>query len=486
MPAGSFKSDESFLRKLSIGAAGTRQAFDDLRRQGHEPLELERGSMTFKIWRKTIKRKRLRMPDILCLRCGRRFESRGKTALRISMSHSPTDAARAWDVGLDDGDYVALVGVKPGELPAEAEADSLVQYIAVRELRAAYNAGSVSVSKPKGVEEGSEIQVSWPAAVMETAGQVEAVDAKSIRYREPSGRHRKFILPRGRGRALRALVHAGEQLRPNQIVASVVNVGTACPCLGGATLDSYANLAASASVVDRYVAVKALGHFVDDVATAALIARLNDEKEDIYVRVEAAAGLLRRGRPEGRAYLEALLAGAHASYRLEAVIVMGEVPTDAAAELLRRTLRRNDEHPDVRAAAAWSLGEIGRRENIDALVESFAELQPEIRMEAARALAKLARRFRETVVAAFPGSTVEKRPGIAWALGRADVTVEELLPALIDEDARQWIAYMIGMQDPDAMIRQIEPLRARDPEVFFAVTVLWKILGSWISDLDEY
>ena len=76
MPA--FKADESFLEKISIGAIGTKKVFEDLQRQGHLPIELERGSMNYKIW-KTIKIKRIRVPDILCARCGMRIESRAKT-----------------------------------------------------------------------------------------------------------------------------------------------------------------------------------------------------------------------------------------------------------------------------------------------------------------------------------------------------------------------------------------------------------------------
>ena len=40
----SFKSDESFLEKISIGAVGTRHVLQDLAEQGHNPIELERGS----------------------------------------------------------------------------------------------------------------------------------------------------------------------------------------------------------------------------------------------------------------------------------------------------------------------------------------------------------------------------------------------------------------------------------------------------------
>lgn len=65
----SFKSDESFLEKISMGAIGTHRVFEHLRNQGHSPLELERGSMNFKIWKK-IKIKRIRVPDILYVTCG--------------------------------------------------------------------------------------------------------------------------------------------------------------------------------------------------------------------------------------------------------------------------------------------------------------------------------------------------------------------------------------------------------------------------------
>ncbi|MCZ7638452.1 MAG: hypothetical protein M5U12_21845 [Verrucomicrobia bacterium] len=56
----------------------------------------------------------------------------------------------------------------------------------------------------------------------------------------------------------------------------------------------------------------------------------------------------------------------------------------------------------------------------------------------------------------------------------------------MDDDARRWVAYILGTQDQSAFVTQVESLRRRDPEVYFAVTVLWKILASWINDLEEY
>ena len=64
--ANNFKSDDSFLRKLAVGAAGTNATINRLKAMGFNPIELERGSTGFKIWKK-IKIKRVRVPDILCM-----------------------------------------------------------------------------------------------------------------------------------------------------------------------------------------------------------------------------------------------------------------------------------------------------------------------------------------------------------------------------------------------------------------------------------
>ena len=107
MPRLSFKPDASFFRKIAIGAVGARAVVKDLSQQGHEIDELERGSTDTKLW-KDVKRKRVRIPDLVCLLCGMRIESRAKTKADLSMSHSPMDEARAWDFGMVDSDVVAF------------------------------------------------------------------------------------------------------------------------------------------------------------------------------------------------------------------------------------------------------------------------------------------------------------------------------------------------------------------------------------------
>jgi hypothetical protein len=212
-----------------------------------------------------------------------------------------------------------------------------------------------------------------------------------------------------------------------------------------------------------------------------------DTKDHIYVRLEAAASLSRRGDRRGIAFIEKCLSDRYLENRLEAVIVLGEIGTQAASRMLVDTLRDDDQHPEIRAGAAWALGELRDKSALDALIASFITVEEGIRIEAARALAKLATDFTPEIVEEFPRSEPSKRPGIAWALSKAaQFTIEQLLSALVDNDARRWVAYIVGTQDQQKYISQIEALRLKDPEVYFAVTVLWQIMSSWVYSLEEY
>ncbi len=482
-----FKTDESFLEKIAIGAVGARRTFQDLHTQGHEPVELERGSMSFKIW-KAIKVKRVRVPDILCLRCGRRVESRAKTKMEVSMSHSTSNQERGWDFGLEDNDMVALVHCqKSGAGPLDWNASSLVQYIPVKSLREAWRSKKVVLQRPKGAQEGFEIRASWPSAIAKAAGTVEELNTEVIKYRKMDDNRSASVRLKRKGVVLKPIATKGAAVQRNQIIASVVSVTDRFPCTGGAEGKTYLSMLKSASLSDRYTAAKALGRFDSPKSTEALVERVEDPKEHIYVRVDAAAGLLKRGHQVGRKFLAETLRDSYLENRLEAAIVLSEVGTPEAALLLIETLNDQEQHPEIRAGAAWSLGELGAREALPVLVHSFNALEMRIRIEAARALAKLGSKYLDQVIEALPKATPEERPGVAWALSKtAKFKISQLLPSLAGEDARHWVAYVIGTQDRERMLPDIELLAARDPQVYFAVTVLWKIIASWVYDLEEY
>jgi hypothetical protein len=138
--------------------------------------------MNYKIWKK-IKIKRIRVPDILCVKCGIRVESRAKTKLEVTMSHSFSDPDRGWDAGLKDNDYVVLVVCKKtGECPIDWQASDLIQYIAVKDLRAAERQQRIVHVKPKGAGEGFEARITWPAVIASAGGTIKAVSSESIQF----------------------------------------------------------------------------------------------------------------------------------------------------------------------------------------------------------------------------------------------------------------------------------------------------------------
>ena len=481
------KTDTSFLEKVAMGAIGTRRVLENLEAAGHRPVALDRGSTSYKLW-KAIKIKRLRVPDILCVASGIRVESRAKSKLEVSMSHSDSDPERGWDFGLNDGDYVAFPQCERiGEEPVAWRASELVQYVLVRDLRRAREDGLVLQEKPKGAEEGFETRLTWPSSVASSDCTVVEVTDSRVSLRRCTDERLLSLSLKRSGVQLRPMVRAGDTVRRGQIVSSVVSPTQQLPI--GRRLDAhdYLLLLTSPSLSDRYASAKALCFFEDPGISGALKALLDEPKEHIYVKLEAAATLMRSGCGRGAEFLCSTLHGEYLENRLETVIVLGEVPSEESSRILTECLLDTDQHPEIRAGAAWSLGELRSSRALGALVQSFKEVEPAIRVEAARALAKVARRHPPLVLREFPGSSPQQRPGIAWALARAGgFSIGELLPLRIDDDARHWIAYMLGAQPEERFTAEIANLKQEDPEVHFAVNVLWKILTSWVTDLEEY
>jgi HEAT repeat protein len=214
---------------------------------------------------------------------------------------------------------------------------------------------------------------------------------------------------------------------------------------------------------------------------------MDDSCEHVYIRLKAAVGLARQGDTRGYRFMDRFLRDEYLQNRLETVIVLGEINRPESCRMLINTLHDKNQDPEIRAGAAWSLGEIRDRAGIEALVESFGEVDTRIQVEAARALAKLARRFTPAIIAEFAKAKPADMPGISWALSKAgQFSVSDLLGLLTNDDARRWITYIIGTQGQDRYIHEIEQLRKKDTHVYFAVSVLWNVMASWIWGLEEY
>lgn len=479
----SFKTDESFLEKISIGVIGTQQVFSVLQRQGHKPIELERGSMNYKIWKK-IKIKRIRVPDILCVDNGIRVESRAKTKLEISMSHSSSDPDRGWDFGMKETDYVAIVICeKNGSEPVDWIADNLVQFISIKALREAEKEQKVIFVKPKGAEEGFEARINWPACIATSKGEIIEID-KTIKYRTEEGRIKWVGLTKG-GKRLSPLVKIGDKVQPNQILASVVNISQTNP---DTIVNSNFFLANLSSLIlsERYAAAKALSYFNEKKVISSLLNKLTDKDEHIYVKLEVAASLCRLGA-DGYTFIRECLKDTYLQNILEAVIVLAEIKTDTANKILCNVLLDESFDPEIRAGAAWGLGEQQNKSALTSLIASFNSIDKNVKIEAARALGKLTSNYSNEILSAFNIATPNEMPGIAWALTKSNsINIYHFLDNLNSLEARQWISYIIGMQGEEKYISEIERLKNKDPEVYFAVTLLWKITTSWINGLKEY
>lgn len=480
----SFKTDESFLEKISIGAIGTQQVFSVLRQLGHQPIELERGSMNYKIWKK-IKIKRIRVPDILCVDNGIRIESRAKTKLEISMSHSTSDPERGWDFGMKDNDYVALVVCeKFGEKPIDWKADHLVQFISIKELREAEKQGQVIFIKAKGAQEGFEARINWPAGLASSEGTVTEI-GNTVKYKTVGGRTNFVRLTKG-GKTLFPLVKVGDKVFPNQILASVIKAQQTIPT-AKVNADFFLTNLSSLTLSDRYAAAKALSYFNEKKVITALQAKLADDAEHIYVKLEAAASLSRFGSDDGYNFIKVCLKDNYHQNVLESVIVLAEIKTDTACKLLCDILLDENFDAEIRAGAAWGLGEQQNKSALTAIVNSFNYVDTNIKIEAARALAKLTKNFSNDILKTFENSTPTEKPGIAWALTKStSINLDQLISNLKDLDSRHWGSFIISTHGEERYIAEIEKLKNKDPEVYFAVTLLWKIMTSWTHDLKEY
>lgn len=487
MANGSFKSDESFLQKLAVGAAGTKATIGRLTEMGFRPIELERGSSGFKIW-KRIKIKRVRVPDILCLKSGLRFESRGKTKLEISMSHSRSDPNRAWDVGLAANDYVVV-------LLCEQASDSIVDwqpvspahFVRVEDMQSAFERKHVKITQPKGVEEGSEIRVIWPSAKANEQSEIVQVTHTAIRLQATLG-GRGQLCKLARREPLTPLCQLGDTVVRNQIVAAVVPVTLQLTCSEDIGEAYFRDKLSSPVLSERYAAAKALRfRGYQEAATCVLKSCLQNEMEDIYVRLEAAAALAAQDDPVGWEFLKMSLASQFDQVQLETVIVLSEIKKPASQTMLVATLADRSRHEEIRAGAAWALGEFQNPDSSHALVSVFDETSLHVKIEAARALLRLVPDQVPLLVELLKQSSQDRRDGLAWVLarqGRFDPA--ELVENRPDDNLRRWAAYILGYGKENFLEETIRQVCKSDPEVYFSASVLWQLLASWIYGLKEY
>jgi len=166
-----------------MGALGARRVSELMVNAGLQPIELERYSRSNKIW--ATKVKRLRLPDLLCVRTGLRVEVRAKSKLTIKMSDAPTNPERRWNSGLVPEDMIAFILIRETQDGTLHAADNAELFMV--ESLIATEANS-KLGSPKSGSEGAERDREWPSTVATCNGVVPHANAATQGVHDSSTR----------------------------------------------------------------------------------------------------------------------------------------------------------------------------------------------------------------------------------------------------------------------------------------------------------
>ncbi|MBI4701996.1 MAG: HEAT repeat domain-containing protein [Deltaproteobacteria bacterium] len=476
-----FKADTSFLRFLTMGAVGVRATIAHLREQGFEAIELERYCASNKIW--ATKVKRLRLPDILCARTGLRVEVRAKSDLKVRMSDAPNNPERRWDVGLRDDDAVAFVACDGGGEQIRVCGPPV--FFLVGDLRTSVNA--TKLGRPKSAAEGAERDREWRSTVPSQDGEIIEVTKDRVVAQMASGRRQTYQLG-----DKAAYVRPGDRfLRCASIIAGVVPRLAPLTAAKKKTWDPLPTLTAP-DAVDRYAAAKAIPHrgLGAAKARAALLAAMKREADD-RVALEIAASAARLGADAGAEHLVSVVSNhSRGDLRMEAVLILTELGTAAAARELKRIATGAElAGNELRQAAAWGLGKAGCRAYPD-LVDLLGDQDDAVVLHAIAAFgADTSTEVVASLVAVLRGGDPRTRAAASEALRL--VGTGAVLRALVEaaragDGQRAWVLATLGRLDAatvrtalagDALLTEVEPMLTLGP------TENWLAVAATASDL---
>jgi len=480
-----FKANTSFLRFLTMGTVGVRQTMRQLETAGFQPIELERYCGSNKIW--TTKVKRLRLPDLLCVRTGLRVEVRAKSDLKIRMSDAPNNPERRWDAGLRDDDLAAFITCF--ETDADYRPAEKAVLFTIRALRDCIEQSTLG--PPKSASEGAERDRTWPATVPTRDGVVQTVDPEKL-----------VVQMDGNGRAGRRQTY---QLRGKNVYVSPGNSFKAGVSILAGAPASLADLnyyltrrydpiqdLHSQNDVDRYAAVKALPYREDlrSQAVNALEQLLREEAEE-RVALEAAGAAAALGSPAGQEWINSVLWGdGRADLRMEAVLILTELGSVFAREELRRIAADHKFMGDeIRQAAVWSLGKAGLKV-YDDLLPFIDDEDENVALHAIIALGEdTPKAVVEKLVQALQTGNPRRAPAASEALKNInnDSVVEALVEAVqIGGSAQGWILATLGRLSPEIVQQRLAgtPLLEQiAPMLLIAQGANWLSTEAAISDI---
>lgn len=468
-----FKEDADFARFVSVGAMGTAAVADHLQNQfNHQPIELERYAMANKVWQTKVKR--LRLPDLLCVRCGLRVESRAKSKLKIMLSHSDTPG-REWDAGgMRQDDLFAFLHTDINQDPPHCGAPI---FFSTEALRASI--AQARRSAPKAASEGSEITLTWPCWVPTKRGQYLGVDDEGrIVFSGVDEKVQRYWQWRDWGGPRFIYSEPGDFIRGGEQVLAGVAEQTSNPMCSGDSWDLAAALYSS-EVVERYAAVKAAGSMELRELFSTLSSMSSDSSEDWRVRLEAQIALARlEPDPWVRRITDQISnPQSEADQQMEAVLAMSELPSEAAAKALDRIAAKTDLPNELRAAAAWGLGQ-GAARNPELLIDHFVDPEPIVALHAISSVDELSSDLQRKLVGWMAEEGVNRASAAAQLLQRHGC-VDSLLEATqFGDNARLWALRALG-ELPPALVRCLAGSRLT-PEIEEVLLPMWLGQDDWL------
>lgn len=473
-----FKADWSFLEKISMGAISSREVVKMLNDAGHSVIELERYSTSNKIWATKIKR--LRLPDLICLKCGRRIESRAKSNLDVRMSDNENNPDRRWDAGLRDKDLIVFIRCRKEEngwIPA-TEAN----YFETLSLRNTVDKSKLG--EPKSAGEGAERDRIWPTTIPKKNGKVLEItkgdDKLQIKVEYVDGKKYTYSIKNEKG--YHVYCKEGDTFIANETMIA----GAPTQKISMNTcMDSYDFLEDLKSDVKevRYAGVKALGYLDRKKLYVDKLIELKDKEQDYRIGLEIYSSLLRLGEDVWDEFNDYAMAIEEEIYRFEYVLILSELSTlSKASKKLCSIAKDATLDSELRSAAAWGI-EV-KIDSLSDLIEIAKEPDDNV---ASHAIAHIIENFNsEYIKYLISIISDDVTGGIVLKIltesenvdQEAIVTVYKNLDCKLKE---KWCAMIIGLLGAEKFAGYEAEVESIDTEQFQLIKSLWDYSKSSVN-----
>lgn len=466
-----FKEDADFARFVSMGVVATDAVRNDLRdTHGHQVIELERFAMANKLWQTKVKR--LRLPDLLCVRCGLRVESRGKSQLGIILSHSD---GRAWDAGgTRDEDLFAVVRVVVSD---DHPHTSVPTYFRTEDLRLTRD--HATESNRKATSEGSEVTLTWKTWVPSASGTVVEIDNEDriLCQWATGGTYRYYQWKTWPTRHL--YVTPGDPFVANETMIAGIVLPAAPPDCPGPTWD-LATAITDGDATERYAAMRAAGVLGREDVSELLEVIVADDEEDWRIRLEAAASLARFEPASWTSTIADTAADIDAlpEQRIESVFVLGEIPTDEAGDTLAEIAQPGEgRSSELRSAAVWGIAQ-GVRPRPELVLPFTVDNDDLVALHAIAGMPSLPGDLIPTL-RGWLAELDDRRAAVAAQLMMRHLAIDPLLEVAAEPGrGRLWALRALGDLSPD-LVRDLGGEHLT-PEIEEVLEPMWVAQSDWL------